>query len=213
MMNFFPKIFVAGLLLCVLLVAGSSARAEDFTGNDLREIRIGMTVNDLARADYTGLVCVMAPAQKLTNWESAKDCPAGDSGLHAVRFAYDPASNPEGTMVAGHPAILTALIDNSGRVIGLLIETDPKARLYLRKKAFLLGVQAKFRYGAEGWTCSEAQPGADEVPVGGVYLKELCSKTVGGRDVVVERKLFRRANQDIKSFVDETRISILQAKG
>ncbi|MEH2480850.1 hypothetical protein V1282_004207 [Nitrobacteraceae bacterium AZCC 2146] len=213
MMNSFPKIFVAGLLFCTPLVTGTPAGAEDFTGNDLREIRIGMVANDLSKTDYAGLACAAAPAQKLANWESAKDCPAGDAGLRAVRFAYDPASNPEGTMVAGHPAILTALIDNAGRVAGLLIETDPKTRLYLRKKAFLLGVQAKFRYGAEGWTCSEAQPGTDETSVGGVYLKEQCSKTVGGRHVAVERKLFRRANQDIKSFVDETRISILRAKG
>lgn len=212
-MNSFSKFSVAGFLFCIALVAGTPAGAEDFTGNDLREIRIGMAAGDLSKADYIGLACATAPAQKLANWESAKDCPAGDAGLHAVRFAYDPASNPEGTMVAGHPAILTALVDNSGRIAGLLIETDPKTRLYLRKKAFLLGVQAKFRYGSEGWTCSEAQPSSDEAPVGGVYLKEQCSKTIGGRHVVVERKLFRRANQDIKSFVDETRISILQAKG
>ena len=42
-------------------------------------------------------------------------------------------------MVAGHPAILTLLIDDTGHVAGLQIETDPKARLYIRKKAFLLG--------------------------------------------------------------------------
>jgi hypothetical protein len=212
-MKSLPKLLVASLLFCVPLVAGTPVGSEDFTGNDLREIRIGIAANDLSKADYIGLACATAPTQKLANWESAKDCPAGDAGLHAVRFAYDPASNPEGTMVAGHPAILTALINNAGRVAGLLIETDPKTRLYLRKKAFLLGVQAKFRYGAEGWTCSEAQPSSDEAPVGDVYLKEECSKTVGGRHVVVERKLFRRANQDIKSFVDETRISISQAKG
>jgi len=44
-------------------------------------------------------------------------------------------------MVAGHPAILTLLIDDNGHVTGLQIETDPKARLYVRKKAFLLGLR------------------------------------------------------------------------
>ena len=33
-------------------------------------------------------------------------------------------------MVAGHPAILTLLIDDTGHVAGLQIGTDPKARLY-----------------------------------------------------------------------------------
>jgi hypothetical protein len=48
-------------------------------------------------------------------------------------------------------------------------------------------------------------------PVGGVYLRERCTKTISGRSLVVERNLFRRPGQDIKSFVDETRISIKEA--
>ncbi len=57
--------------------------------------------------------------------------------------------------------ILTLSIDDAGRVVGLEIMTDPKARLYLKKKAYLLGTQAMSRYGADGWTCSEQPPGAD----------------------------------------------------
>ena len=48
--------------------------------------------------------------------------------------------------------------------------------------------------------------------MGGVYLSERCTKTISGRSFVVERNLFRWSGQDIKSFVDETRISILRAK-
>jgi hypothetical protein len=94
----------------------------------------------------------------------------------------------------------------------LQIETDPKARLYIRKKAFLLGIQARSRYGSDGWTCAEGQPGAGDQPVGGVYVNERCTKTISGRSLVVERNLFRRPDQDIKNFVDQTRISILRAK-
>ena len=114
-------------------------------------------------------------------------------------------------MVAGHPAILTLLIDESGHVAALQIETDPKVRLYLRKKAFLLGLQARSRYGSDGWACIDGKPVAGEEPVGGVYLRERCTKTISGRSLVVERNLFRRPGQDIKSFVDETRISIKAA--
>ena len=53
-------------------------------------------------------------------------------------------------MVAGHPAILTLLIDDSGHVTGLQIETDPKARLYVRKKALPPGLQARSRDGSDG---------------------------------------------------------------
>jgi hypothetical protein len=48
--------------------------------------------------------------------------------------------------------------------------------------------------------------------VGGIYLRERCTKTISGRSLIVERSLFRRPDQDIKSFVDETRISILRAR-
>ena len=114
-------------------------------------------------------------------------------------------------MVAGHPAILTLLVDDKGMVAGLRIETDPKARLYIRKKAFLLGLQVKSRYGTDGWTCQQRPPDSGEQPVGGVFLKESCLKTVQGRSITVERKLFRRPDQDMKTFVDETRILIRRA--
>jgi hypothetical protein len=116
-------------------------------------------------------------------------------------------------MVAGHPALLTLLVDDKGLVAGLRIETDPNARLYIRKKAFLLGIQVKSRYGVDGWTCWHAQPDNGEQSVGGVYVKESCLKTVQGRSITVERKLFRRADQDMKTFVDETRILIRRSEG
>ena len=110
-----------------------------------------------------------------------------------------------------NPAILTLLVDDKGLVAGLRIVTDPKARLYIRKKAFLLGMQVKSRYGAEGWTCRQAQPADGEQPVGGVYIRESCLKTLQGRSITVERELFRRPDQDMKTFVDETRILIRRA--
>ena len=167
---------------------------------------------DLPEAGYANLACANDSRKTLTTWLDWRDCPAGASGIRAIRFGYDPSTSRDGTMVAGHPAILTLLMDDSGHVAGLQIETDPKARLYIRKKAFLLGLQAKSRYGPEGWMCSEGQPEAGDQPVGGVYLRERCTKTVSGRSLIVERNLFRRPDQDIKSFVDETRIRILRVK-
>jgi hypothetical protein len=204
---------VAGLLAWhAVALANSPARTEELGGNDLRDIRLGMDAGELAESGYVDFYCAADPRHTLTGWKEWRDCPAGASGTRAIRFGYDPMTSRDGTMVAGHPALLTLLIDDGGHVAGLLIETDPKARLYIRKKAFLLGLQAKSRYGADGWACSEAQPDGADQPVGGVYLKERCTKTINGRSLVVERNLFRRADQDAKSFVDETRISILRAK-
>jgi hypothetical protein len=208
-----PGVLAAGLLAWqALALAGSPARAEEFGGNDLRDIRVGMATTELAESGYVDFSCAADEKRTLASWKNWRDCPADASGTRAIRFGYDPSTSRDGTMVAGHPAILTLLIDDTGHVAGLQIETDPKARLYIRKKAFLLGLQAKSRYGSDGWVCTEGQPGAGDQPVGGIYLKERCTKTISGRSLIVERNLFRRPDQDIKSFVDETRINILRAR-
>jgi hypothetical protein len=212
------RLTLSGVLAASLLVwqavalAHSPARTEEIGGNDLRDIRLGMAANELAETGYIDFACAVDPQRTLAGWTNWRDCPADANGTRAIRFGYDPFTSRDGTMVAGHPAVLTLLMDDTGHVAGLQIETDPKARLYIRKKAFLLGIQAKSRYGAEGWNCTEGQPSAGDQPVGGVYLKERCTKTVSGRSLTVERNLFRRPDQDIKNFVDETRISILRAR-
>jgi len=53
-----------------------------------------------------------------------------------------------------------------------------------------------------------SQPDHGEQPVGGVFVSESCKKAVRGRNLVVERDLFRRPDQDPKNFVDETRVTI-----
>jgi hypothetical protein len=205
-------IIAAGVLaFAAVVLANSPARTEEFIGNDLRDIRVGMAVTGLGESGYVDFACAADPKHALAGWTNWRDCPSDASGTRAIRFGYDPSVSRDGTMVAGHPAVLTLLIDDSGHVAGLQIETDPKARLYVRKKAFLLGLQARSRYGSDGWVCTEGQPGAGDEPVGSVYLRERCTKTISGRSLTVERNLFRRPGQDMKNFVDETRIVIKAA--
>jgi len=192
--------------------ATPQSQIQESGGGDLRDIRLGTPAKDLPGTGYANLACA-GGSQPLASWLEWRDCPADAAGLRAIRFGYDPVTSPDGTIVAGHPAVLTLLIDAAGTASGLRIETDPKARLYLRKKAFLFGIQVKSRYGLDGWSCTQAQPGAGEQPVGGVYVSERCSKTTGDREITVERRLFRKADQDIKSFVDETRMTILRTNG
>jgi hypothetical protein len=194
------------------VVVAAQAAAQDFSGNDLRDIRIGIAVASLPSTGYVDFSCAAAGDVKLSGWSGWRDCPADADGLRAMRFGFDPATSRDGTVVAGHPAVLTALIDDAGTVAGLKIETDPKARSYLRKKAFLFGPQVQARYGPDGWSCTQAAPQAGEESVGGVYLKERCTKAVAGREVVVERNLFRQAGRNENSFVDETRVTILRAR-
>ncbi len=153
-----PAIVAAGLLAAFWasapLAADSSPGAAASGENDLREFRVGMGVDQLPKSGYRGFTCADAADRKLQGWEDYGLCPREASGLHAVRFRYDESVNPlakvnglyEGTKVAGHPALLTLLISDNARVEGLVIETDPAAPLFLRKKAFLFGNQVKARW-------------------------------------------------------------------
>jgi hypothetical protein len=207
--------FILSLLVTAATTRPAAAQdlgGSDLSGNDLRDIRLGKPVTDLPDTGYVDLACANDPRKTPTTWSGWRDCPADASGFHAIKFGYDPVTSPDGTIVAGHPAVLTLLVDNAGTVSGLRIETDPKARLYIRKKAFLFGIQVKSRYGLDGWSCTQAQPNAGEQPVGGVYVRERCTKTTHNRSIAVERNLFRRPDQDMKNFVDETRMTVLRTK-
>ncbi len=209
------------ILAAAALMAATMVTTVAVADNDLREFRVGMAVGDLPNHGYQGFACAADPTRKLESWQSYGQCPADpSSGLRAVRFRYDEQANPlakvndlyEGTKVGGHPALLTLLIGDD-QVRGLIIETDPAARLYLRKKAFLFGDQAKARYGDDGWTCANREPTADDQPVGSVFIDEHCEKTASGRHLILDRALFRRAGQDIKNFVSRSRLEILKAPG
>ena len=207
---------IPAALLLALATAGPAAAAAP-PDNDLREFRVGMAVDEMPRTGYLGFACAAGPGRKLDGWQGYNQCPPEASGWHAVRFQYDEAANPlakvnglyEGTKVGGHPVLLTALLGDDGRLKGLVIETDPAARLYLRKKAFLFGEQVKARYGDAGWTCASQQPSADQEPVGGVFLNEHCEKATAARKLTLDRVLFRRAGQDLKDFVSRSRLEIL----
>ncbi len=208
---------LVALLLALLAVRPAAAdTAPGVPENDLREFRIGMAADELPRTGYLDFACADA-GRKLDGWQGYRQCPADASSWHAVRFQYDEAANPlskvnglyEGTKVGGHPVLLTALMGDDARLKGLVIETDPAARLYLRKKAFLFGEQVKARYGDAGWACVSKEPAADQEPVGGVFMNERCEKATPTRKLTLDRVLFRKSGQDLKNFVSRSRLEIL----
>jgi hypothetical protein len=74
-------------------------------------------------------------------------------------------------------------------VRGIRIVTDPDARLYLKKKAFLFGIRVMGRYGRDGWACTEAAPDAGKTPVGGMLIDRRCEKVFHDRRLVLETDL------------------------
>ena len=208
--------FAAVALAAVAVTALAPAQAARADENDLREFRVGMEVGELPRSGYLGFACADSLEHKLNSWQEYRQCPPQASGLRAIRFRYDENASPlakvndtyEGTKVGGHPVRLTLLIGDTDRVRGLVIETDPTARLFMHKKAFLFGEQVKARYGDEGWVCVSQDLTPDEEPIGGVSVKEHCDKTTATRHFVLDRALFRRSGQDLKDFVSWSRLEI-----
>jgi len=188
--------------------------------NDLREFRIGQSVQELPSHGYVHIRCADAPSVELGNWVDYSRCPPDARRLHAVAFEYDSSDNPlalandsyAGTRVAGQPVRLALLISADGLIGGIQIQTDPAARLFLRKKAFLFGLQARARYGADGWDCSEDKPGPNEEPVGGVFVKEHCEKSTTTRHLIVDRQLYRPAEKTLQNFVGVSTLLILPAE-
>ena len=127
--------------------------ADAAGGNDLRDFRIGMPVSALPTSGYGEFACAADPSKKLSDWGGYQTCPASQDGTRAVSFRYDGggSAGDEGqTQVAGQPVELALLIGDNGRVTGIKIDTDPHARLYLHKKAFLFGLQIRARFGEDG---------------------------------------------------------------
>ena len=204
-------------LLALAALAFAAAASAEQAGKDIRDLALGMTVAELPQSGYVELVCAAKPDQKLDNWEGYAQCPANAAGQREVRFQFDASDDPrakyndrsQGTKIGGHPVLISILVSKTRAVAGILIETDPNVRLFLKKKAFLLAPQIRQRYGDEGWTCVDRPRAEGEEPIGGEFVKEHCEKTTANRRYTYDRDLYQRAGQALKDFVSSTRLAIL----
>ncbi len=178
------------------------------TAADLHDgVNVGMAAAELPKADYKNFSCVEPKGQALTGFDDWKTCAAGPDGLRKLHVSI-PERGEDETLVAGHPVDLTLGFNEEGRLARILIVTKSKGPMFMRKKGYLLGLQAKARYGDDGWSCQETPLGADEEPLGSSSIKEHCVKTAGERRVTVDRSLFRKVGAEAKAFTSESRVII-----
>ena len=208
----------AGLTLIALLSIGQTATAaEDPLKGDLRDLKVGTTVDELPTERYVNLACGNQggePGDAIAGWKDYSACPTDRAGLHEVAFEYA-EDNPwatvsdkwEGTKVAGHPVQPSLLITADGMVKGIRIVTNGR-RMYIKKKAYLLPIRIMGRYGREGWTCEEAEPGDGKRAIGGMFIDRLCEKTFHDRRLVMKVDLYRTAEQEGRDFTGSTRFEI-----
>jgi len=214
-----------GLLAAVLALTLISHQdrtllaAEDPLKGDLRDLSVGMTVDQLPVERYVNFACGQAgdePELAIEDWTGFSTCPQSEDGLHEVAFDYA-EDNPwaavsdkwEGTKVAGHPVQPSLLITEEGVVQGIRIVTNGQ-RLYLKKKAYLLPIRIMGRYGRDGWSCEEAEPGNGKTAIGGMFIDRLCKKTFHDRHLVMKVDLYRTADQEGREFTGATRFEIFK---
>ncbi len=213
-------VLVAALTLALVPPLDREAvAAEDPLEGDLRDLSVGMNVEELPEERYVNLACGNRggePGEAIGGWKDFAACPADDDGLHEVAFEYA-EDNPwaavndkwEGTKVAGHPVQPSLLITSDGLVKGIRIVTNGR-RLYLKKKAYLLPIRIMGRYGRDGWDCQEAEPGDGKSAIGGMFIDRLCEKTFHDRRLVMKVDLYRTAEQEGREFTGSTRFEIFQ---
>lgn len=213
---------LSAAILCTWSVTGvgpalSALKPEE---GDLRDLKLGTPAEEMPKTGFVALTCASDPSRTLESWTEYRNCPPDEAGLHEIRFRYDQSENPlagvndrwAGTKVAGHPVLASVLLGDDGVLDGIRVVTDPDAPPYLRKRAFLLGIRVKERYGESGWTCVDRPREAGESDVGGNFVKQRCEKTDGPRRLVLETALYRKAGQSGRDFENAARLEIWRVR-
>lgn len=203
---------------CVLSPTHALA-AQNPDEGDIRNLQVDKPLSGISDEGYVNFACGNngeLPGKALQSWNDYAQCTADAEGLFEVSMHYDDDKQQwasvndkwEGTKIAGHPVILSMLIDSDGIVRGLRAVTDPSSRAYLKKKAYLLSYKVKSRYGKHDWSCNDGQPVDGATALGGLFINESCSKQYNGRTIRVSTQLFRAAGQQGKDFTNSTRLEI-----
>ena len=148
------------LILTLLFAVNFSIHAEtsemfpESNKTELRDISLGMHIENLPNNHFKNYICVndKKGIDKLNNY---KQCGSNKKGMYEVGLEFDTSDNEwahnneslEGTTVAGYPVILSILIDENSLIQGIRAFTDPEARSYLKRQAYLLSKRIKSHYG------------------------------------------------------------------
>jgi hypothetical protein len=201
------------VLIAAVFAAAPVAVAQ--TGQDSGEVhglKLGLSAASMTMDTWGELACGSnggPPRQKLGAWSEFSKCPPEVSGLREITARFDDeddyigkaiddplyAAQRTGTRVAGHPVILSALFDDRGMLRGIRMISDPRATPLERRMARLLGLAVINHYGPAGWACTDIAPAEGETPVGGVFIKQRCTKTTPERAMTVETHFLRKPGQ------------------
>jgi hypothetical protein len=204
-------VFLTTALALVLLIpAANSAWSQQPL--KIWDIPFGTPVGELPDDDFVDPACGTnggPPGLRIATFEDFAKCRAEPSGLREIWFRYDDedeyvaraARDPDAVaranamVLLGQPVTLSLLVDQSGRVQGYRIFTDPHAEPDLRKDAYLIAIAFKSRFGSDGWDCSDIPPAAGETPIDGVFVKQRCQKVSDAQHVILESRHYYKPGQ------------------
>jgi hypothetical protein len=208
------RVCVAGwlVLFCISLVPGA-LRAQNLPKRlSIWDIRIGEAASEIPD-EFINYACGTnggPPSLPLKNFTEFKKCRPDTAGLHEVYFEYDDELEyraraldlPQevrmyaGTTAFEFPIVASVLFDDSGRVRGERMVTDPRQQVSRRRKEFWeLGTFLRQRFGDDHWECKDLPPDEGEGPVGSFLIKKHCEKIAGGLHLFLDQRYLQRKGE------------------
>jgi hypothetical protein len=200
--------WLVAFFACMALAALAQAqeRPKRFS---IWEIHLGDAVTAIPD-EYVNYACGTnggPPSTPLPNFAAFKKCKPDADGLYEVYFEYDDELEyqaraldikPEikmyaGTTVFEFPIVASVLFDESGRVRGERMVTDPRQQVSRDRLEFWeLANFVRQRFGEEDWDCKDLPADDGETATRSQFIKTHCEKTVSGARLILEQHLFQK---------------------
>jgi hypothetical protein len=207
------KLRVAGCLVMMLAAPAVFSQAQEQPNRfTIWDIHLGDTASAIPD-EYINYACGTnggPPSLPLPNFAAFKKCKPEADGLREVYFEYDDEQEYvaralqnragimryAGTTVFEFPIVASLLFDDSGRVRGERMVTDPRQQVSRDRLEFWeLGTFLRQKFGNDPWTCKDLPPDDGETPVGSRFTKSHCEKTVSDVHLILEQRFFQKKGQ------------------
>lgn len=151
------------------------------------------------------------PGVALKSFADFAQCQPEADGLREIWFRYDDTLEYLAravrdrvqiiklafTKIGMQPAILSFLVDESGRIRGYRAHTDPAAEPGIRYDNHLASPMMRAVLAADGWTCKDLPRAEGESEIEDQFVKQRCTLDRGDLTAVNETRFYLKAGQAV----------------